>query len=78
MQERYRFEFEDTEIKFAFESLSAALKTDYAMGLGGNALASEYMLMHFDTETSRYGFKHHATRDYYHLPMEPRVVSDLI
>lgn len=59
MQERYQFEFKDTEIQFAFERLSDAL--------GGNALASEYMLMHFDTETSRYGFKHHATRDYYHL-----------
>ena len=59
MQERYQFEFKDTEIQFTFERLSDAL--------GGNALASEYMLMHFDTETSRYGFKHHATRDYYHL-----------
>jgi len=59
MQERYQFEFNDTEIQFAFERLSDAL--------GGNALASEYMLMHFDTETSKYGFKHYATRDYYHL-----------
>ena len=59
MQERYSFKFKKREIQFAFERLSDAL--------GASEIASEYMLMHFDTETSKYGFKHYATRDYINL-----------